>query len=1425
MQPFRTASQKIKGGHSAWYTEPSGDPNNVRTSDAPMRTGKPEATIPQNITTTPQRPDSRSSSVNYSYPTRFHGQSPPASPTSAEVPRFSSPPPRAPASPPRSNRNSISSVTSGKSGQAMIYDPNSRRMIPKATVDNVEYHVQEAARRQPKKKKDTGVRREGSHLAKGTVARIKGTTVDANAGERDLPKREQPIIEAQPTIEESRTLEEPAVKTIITTSEKPNQHQEKSTRRQSLESHDLQKSRFESPPPSQSASYDPNTSPSTRLGKKPSIVQEEPEEVDDQVESGIRPSQKVRDALDAVPTRQSIYEQPEDAHTSTQDWANEAVKQPATSSEDVSVPKEATKKKAMFMENKPVAELSREGSNGRRSTSNSPARQAHFSSTPLDSLGVRHAPLPRSVSPIKSALKRNSPTPRELSPSEKSSDISGSRNVSPHQRGEITGPRKKSVRVSFDDRTMATVVGESAPAGGEDSPNPPSPPEVKRPWYSNIGRSKRREYALEDDEIMKPRPALPSFGSVREKRIKDLEERPLVQPIKPSYSPTIPSSPELHPSKPSISGDTGTPEDLSLGQSNDHVIGSILAQEHTSRNAPNISRFREPLPPVVTSVEGSGYISDSLKSSDSDDDLLNSVAGASDTEEIPSTQPTQLETQDNSLNNSAILEEKRPTDSEVSAQNGTPLPPQDIPEIAITQPSPKVPEQSSSAANKLEERYFDLPGGFPNDESTSSRDTQTTTKFGINEATSDSAPTIFEPKAVVHHVQSESLPQTTLTTTTALGSGDNNSTDDSASLYSDACEDLSDMDGFMSIDAVVESPVSNKTPSQLPELPGDVPEQVDMGNPYDEFNQTPPITKSPEPPRDKDDWEQAKAFWRSLSAEKRRQLEREAIEEAGTEGDREDASPIRRNSSRKKTTQRQPIAIEPQSQTSTPPAEPTLGANPDRTYMVQPGSKANHEPITPTATSSRMRSSLRAAQPDQSGLRKTMRSQPGTGQANRPSTSHGVPREKPTSVLSKPNQRQSAAAATQASHNTTSKPVLPIEKPTLQRRGSDASDSSFKRSRATRNSGGFSMRNSMRPTTSSGASQGATKGSGRFSLRSLSPTGSAIRQGSATNTTGAAQGGMMRHSLRSSSVSSQDRIRSSIHFPSFGRSNRGPNTKRSNRSSRFGDSDDEDEGGVPNFRSRFDDSSDEESIRPGTSSQARPLSKGTLRASAPPAAGFRKSTPVPELDEDSPQLPEELSDNEMPSPLQSPRKGNVVGGAGLPRSTGALGTGTLTRSRSGRGGFNSSVSMPAVSTHNRRSSLMGILRRNKKADQTGGIQRSQLTESAARRDTKLERSNEQLSGLRSPTSPRLQKRNSVKRDSTWPLDEHIGGEGVKRSSSAANLVDQSSMTQRPDLNGRRTVSMGLPTPYDNDDNVTVDGVSHKKKKKFGTLRRMFGLDD
>ncbi|KAI1504922.1 hypothetical protein F5X99DRAFT_405559 [Biscogniauxia marginata] len=1439
MQNFRTASQKMKSGHPSWYTEPSGDLSNVRTSDAPMTLGKSPMSKSEGAASATPRPDSRSSSVNFSYPIGFHAHSPPASPTSASPPQWNSPPPQTPASPPRSSIASISS-TGGKSEQQMVYDPNSRRMVPKAHVDaTVDPQVREVAGRQPRKKKrDGGLQRAGSQLAKGTVARVKGATIDDNKREREPPKREQPVIEGPPTVDEASVLEEPVVKAIITTPQKKT-HPEQTDEMQPLTPGKLEGQ--SSLLASRKTAPEKPTPPSNRvIGKRPSVVEEEPEEVYE----SISPTSRPQDALEALGTESTgrpgvedpLSYQPKSQIGEEAESQYTAHSQPLEQTE--SPPEGPKEKKTMVIENKPVAELARNDSSTRRSASNSPVRQARFATGPSEGLPVRHAPLPRSASPIKPALKRTSPSPRDASPSDNSSDPSTTQQ-------EPTIPRKKSVRVSFDDRNTM-VVGEAAPAEKSDEPTPPSPQQAKRPWYSNIGRSKRREFTLEDDEVMKPRPALPSFGSIRDKKVRETGERPLVRPLEPVYSPAAPSSPDLRPQSSSTLADSETTEEPPLGQSSDHALASLLAQDQTSRIEANISRFREPLPPIVTSVEGGGYMSDSTGSSDSDDEHLDNAVGTNDTEVVPSgtTQANQI-TQPGAVNNlqngSTVSENTRHSPVPQQQPMSINIPPENIPGISVTQPTPLAPEHNTQPETPMHQ-HSSPPGGFPDDDSDGSRGAQPLAKKA--DLGTSPAETIFEPTATVHPAQANLLPQTTLATTPPLAVDDDKSTDGSeGSIYSDAQEDLSDVDGdgFMSLDAIVESPISKAASSRRHELPGDANERANTEEGESQAAQGIPIVPpSVSVPQGLTEWEKAKYFWRSLTAEKRLQLEREAMEDAGADGDREEvALPIRRNSSRKKTYEVKKSDTDTQSQ-GPGASNPSRPADQVKVPAVQSESTATttHDPTGSILKQSRMRTSLREERPAKatiaqpsSGMQKTMRSNGGTEQIDQPSAHRvAVQPKKLESSFSKPNQPRSSKPRQQlVSHESSPSPLSQGIHPALQRRASDASDSSFKRSRATPNKG-FGFRSTMRQPVTSQSNHEVTRGSGRFSLRSLSPTGSPFRRSSVHSDMGSHPAGRMRHTLRSNSGSSQEGKHSSLHMPSFGWPSKEQSTKNAKRSSRFGDSSDDDDGMTSGFRSRFEDSSDEEDDRPSSSRQTRPLTRGTLRASATAPVGLRKATPVPEEEEDSPELPDSDDDVDMPSPLQSPKSRTAAIAAarvGLERpNASALGTSALTRTRSGRGGFTSSVSAPALSTDDKRNSFLGILRRNKKADQAGKIQRSEPMESAARRDTKLERNVGQLRGIRGDqvSSPRLQKKGSLRRGEDWPLSEPGA-----RPSSAGNLLSQSSRPasiRRPGPAGRRSMSLGShPARADEPGIITADGLGQKKKKKFGALRRMFRLDE
>ncbi|PHH70979.1 hypothetical protein CDD80_5615 [Ophiocordyceps camponoti-rufipedis] len=178
-----------------------------------------------------------------------------------------------------------------------------------------------------------------------------------------------------------------------------------------------------------------------------------------------------------------------------------------------------------------------------RETSESPARSARFAPSTSQPL-VRHEPPPRSVSPIKSAMK--TPHPKDAPVVSEESDMS--------DEDGTTGARKKSARVSWDDNTLVV--------SGPESSDP------------HLSPSRAKEQAsVGEDETMTPRPALPLFGSVRDKKCRDLEERPLVRPTGRTRSQSA--------------SDTAEPEPTSY------------TQEHGSGNDTKIYKCREPVPVVV----------------------------------------------------------------------------------------------------------------------------------------------------------------------------------------------------------------------------------------------------------------------------------------------------------------------------------------------------------------------------------------------------------------------------------------------------------------------------------------------------------------------------------------------------------------------------------------------------------------------------------------------------------------------------------------------------------------------------------------------------------------------------------------------------------------------------------------------------------
>ncbi len=262
-----------------------------------------------------------------------------------------------------------------------------------------------------------------------------------------------------------------------------------------------------------------------------------------------------------------------------------------------------------------------------RQASLSPSRsKTRFSAQLSSDLSAerKHEPLPRSVSPAKSALKHHSPSPVGASPidgnvpgawrraSTTPSEASDNTSMASEQGLTSVPKKKKSVRVSFEEDPE--VVGAS-PNSTTNSPAIANPqPQSKKGWFG-LGKKNTLLGTIpaEDDmeEVMKPRPMLPSFGSVRKNR-DGTEQR--------TSSATYDAVTALSSSEASTASTVPT---MDTSVSSDHAIGGILAQEK-ARTAQSTSIYADelaqPIPPEVTSVEGSGYHSDTSASIYSQDD-------------------------------------------------------------------------------------------------------------------------------------------------------------------------------------------------------------------------------------------------------------------------------------------------------------------------------------------------------------------------------------------------------------------------------------------------------------------------------------------------------------------------------------------------------------------------------------------------------------------------------------------------------------------------------------------------------------------------------------------------------------------------------------------------------------------------------------
>ncbi|KAI9929987.1 hypothetical protein ASPWEDRAFT_23715 [Aspergillus wentii DTO 134E9] len=386
----------------------------------------------------------------------------------------------------------------------------------------------------------------------------------------------------------------------------------------------------------------------------------------------------------------------------------------------------------------------------------SPGRSARFSNrlsvTGLDQL---HHPPPRSVSPVKSAMKQSNSPKGSLSPERRVgvvvrpgpalSEISDGTSVASDE-GSRLGVRRKPVKVSFDDEAEIVGVAASPPTSPEEM-SPESPPgkfKAKNNWF---GVAKRKPLLLDNsgmddfDEVLKPRPALPSFGSIRGAR--DTEQQGVIK-----------EEPSDNESTASSSSNMVVP---GWSLSNDHAIGGILSRAQSEDVEERKDLDHAPLPAVNETPNAPSYaekLKENLPAEPTPQTLVvESVPGLG-------TNP-----------NSDVKEEVATTaDSKPS-----------IPAIAVQPATPGIEKERSSL------EIYTVPGGFP----------RSSMEFDPKAS--------GKKKGKKSHERSGSGTSVSFDESGMSVPNANHSDEDSGdSIYSDAAEDM-EGDGFGSINAIVDS--------------------------------------------------------------------------------------------------------------------------------------------------------------------------------------------------------------------------------------------------------------------------------------------------------------------------------------------------------------------------------------------------------------------------------------------------------------------------------------------------------------------------------------------------------------------------------------------------------------------------------------------
>lgn len=752
------------------------------------------------------------------------------------------------------------------------------------------------------------------------------------------------------------------------------------------------------------------------------------------------------------------------------------------------------------------------------STSPSPHR-ARFSASPVIQATI-HNPPSRELSPAKSAMKHSpAPSARAASPlahfSNPKSPSSVTSDTPSVASNDDTIKKKKSVRVSFDSQPQVTNLAS------------PSSPRT----FDDID---------DDDDLMKPRPALPSFGSVRKNRTS------------PDYAEKVT---EMAPER---------------TVSSDHALGGILL----NANGDEMPK-EEPVELVVPSIETQGDVSDSDYSVDEQgvpsakttvDEQADEQAGEQADEQSDSAVKPTADAGDAGVVSRDFASSKAnhtKTDS-------------DVPNITLLPPTPGVEQGSWSADDATPKARLSkevvLPGGW-----------------NAVEKEEDAASDVTETQDVG-----------TLQAINEFGDSD----DDDAAFSDAAEEQSDMEGGFASLDAIAVSPIVTSTKTGKAPSPTSPSFQKTTTNAENQdtgdwskataYWSTLSRQQREQIEREHFSSDDEARPAPAVKKTKKKTAPKQNAATSATTGAVQKSTPSPPSAQPAKPAMKKSMRAQP---------EPTAVEKPTQmrsSMRAQPQSAAVEKPVQMRSSmragggsgmASTLRDGSRQQSSDRSGSmsKKTMRPQSTSSQlSNNAASTAGVPslprQNSQSSVMSQPrNQARGSSQPAQAMSARLQKE--------LRKADDSDSDSSFKKQRrSARTHSGFAMKSSMRdapepveraPQRAVSPTSPRAKGRDSFSIRSLSPTGSLFGR-KKMNRDPPARAASVDPGVRTlrGSQSQKSSLRTSAPAPAPAQAP--VKSTASKFKSRFADSDDEDDDPAPSrgghFSSRFADSDDEDDV-------------------------------------------------------------------------------------------------------------------------------------------------------------------------------------------------------------------------------------------------------